>query len=49
MEVFLGKEAKVKVRLIGSKLPKKLSEARRRKANKLAKSDTNHLKEIKNC
>ena len=37
-ELFLGKEAKVKVRLIGSKLPKKLSEARRRKANKLAKS-----------
>ena len=28
----------MKVRLIGSKLPKKLSEARRRKANKLAKS-----------
>ena len=38
IEAYLGKEAKLKIRLIAKKLPKELSEGRRRKANKLAKS-----------
>jgi IS4 transposase len=37
-EVFLGKETKLKVRIIASKLTPEQSIARRRKANKLAKS-----------
>jgi hypothetical protein len=37
-EVFLGKEAKIRVRLIATKLSIEQSSERRRKANKLAKS-----------
>ena len=37
-EVFLGKETRLKVRLIGYKVTSEQAEHRRRKANKLAKS-----------
>lgn len=37
-EIILGKEAKLKVRMVGLKLSNVQAEARRRKANKLAKS-----------
>ena len=37
-EVILGKEAKLKVRMVGIKLSKDQAEARKRKANSLAKS-----------
>ncbi len=48
MKVLLGKEAKIRVRMIYHKLTEEQSLARRRKANKLAKSH-DLPKVIRNC